>query len=295
MCVCVYVCVLSRFNCIWLLVTLWTVACSLLCPWDSPGKNTGVGCHALLQGIFLMLDWNLCLLTLLHWQADSSLPLVPPGKLSFFHILTQVIFFWNKSKTTLLSLITKSPINTRIQSWFLSVASGPVCTSKGLSQWNLPDLTSPLLFLQRASLPYMSVHWPRVFLSLWAVPDPDTCFFWNLLSWGPQQATPPWASDVVSSTDQEQRDDAVTWHLLSKEKAPRKAWAANPPARLHTHVRRRGLGACSDWRHRFQWVEWKLFTWFHMRTLMAEGQHLGLRCHFKPPFLVSGSQTSLFL
>ena len=25
----------------------------LLCPWDSPGNNTGVGCHALLQGIFL--------------------------------------------------------------------------------------------------------------------------------------------------------------------------------------------------------------------------------------------------
>ena len=24
----------------------------LLCPWGSPGKNTGVGCHALLQGIF---------------------------------------------------------------------------------------------------------------------------------------------------------------------------------------------------------------------------------------------------
>ena len=23
----------------------------LLCPWDSPGKSTGVGCHALLQGI----------------------------------------------------------------------------------------------------------------------------------------------------------------------------------------------------------------------------------------------------
>ena len=25
---------------------------SLLCPWDSPGKNTGVGCHAFLHGIF---------------------------------------------------------------------------------------------------------------------------------------------------------------------------------------------------------------------------------------------------
>ena len=24
----------------------------LLCPWDSPGKNIGVGCHFLLQGIF---------------------------------------------------------------------------------------------------------------------------------------------------------------------------------------------------------------------------------------------------
>ena len=24
----------------------------LLCPWDSPGKNTGVGCHSLLQEIF---------------------------------------------------------------------------------------------------------------------------------------------------------------------------------------------------------------------------------------------------
>ena len=26
--------------------------CSLRCPWNSPGKSTGVGCHFLLQGIF---------------------------------------------------------------------------------------------------------------------------------------------------------------------------------------------------------------------------------------------------
>ena len=31
---------------------------SLLCPWDSPGKNTGVDCHALLQGIFPTRDWT---------------------------------------------------------------------------------------------------------------------------------------------------------------------------------------------------------------------------------------------
>ena len=30
----------------------------LLCPWDSPGKSTGVGCHFLLQGIFLTQGWN---------------------------------------------------------------------------------------------------------------------------------------------------------------------------------------------------------------------------------------------
>ena len=37
-------------------------------PGDSPGKNTGVGCHFLLQGIFLTQGSNPCLL---HWQADS--------------------------------------------------------------------------------------------------------------------------------------------------------------------------------------------------------------------------------
>ena len=52
-----------------------------LCPWDSPGKNTGVGCSALFQGIFPTQGSNPCLLCLLHWQA-VSLPLVPPGKLS---------------------------------------------------------------------------------------------------------------------------------------------------------------------------------------------------------------------
>ena len=31
-----------------LFVILWTVAVRLLCPWDFPGKNTGVGCHLLL-------------------------------------------------------------------------------------------------------------------------------------------------------------------------------------------------------------------------------------------------------
>ena len=38
----------------------------LLCPWNSPGKNTGVNYHSLLQGIFLTQGSHLCLLRLLH-------------------------------------------------------------------------------------------------------------------------------------------------------------------------------------------------------------------------------------
>ena len=43
---------------------------------DFPGKNTGVGYHSLLQGIFPTQGSNPCFL---HWQAGSS-PLAPPGK-----------------------------------------------------------------------------------------------------------------------------------------------------------------------------------------------------------------------
>ena len=57
---------------VWLFVTL-----CIVCAWDSPGRNTGVGCHALLQGVFPTLGWNLHLLRLLHWQV-GSLQLVPP-------------------------------------------------------------------------------------------------------------------------------------------------------------------------------------------------------------------------
>ena len=47
----------------------------LLCPWDHPGKNTGVGSQSLLQGIFWSQESNSHPLHLWHcWQA-GSLPL----------------------------------------------------------------------------------------------------------------------------------------------------------------------------------------------------------------------------
>ena len=70
-------------------VPLWAVSDSLqphglqparlLCPWDSPGKNPGVSCHALFQGISPAQAQNPHLLCLLHWQA-GSLPLAQLGK-----------------------------------------------------------------------------------------------------------------------------------------------------------------------------------------------------------------------
>ena len=55
---CSLVCALLP-RCVWLCVTLWGIAClEFLCPWAYPGKNTGVGCHFLLQRIFPIQGLN---------------------------------------------------------------------------------------------------------------------------------------------------------------------------------------------------------------------------------------------
>ena len=58
MCVCVCVCVCVLVSHVQLFVTSWTVACQALLSQNSPGKNTGVGCHSLLQGIFPIRGWS---------------------------------------------------------------------------------------------------------------------------------------------------------------------------------------------------------------------------------------------
>ena len=67
------------YICVRLFVTPWTMPFRLLCPWDSLGMNTGVGCCGLLQGIFLTQGSNQSLLCFLLWQA-GFLPLASPGK-----------------------------------------------------------------------------------------------------------------------------------------------------------------------------------------------------------------------
>ena len=71
-----------------LFATAWTIA-RLLCPLDFPGKNTGVGCHSLLQGIFLTQGSNPGPLYHKHILYSQ-----PPGKL----ITNQVS--WNSTQLT---------------------------------------------------------------------------------------------------------------------------------------------------------------------------------------------------
>ena len=52
----------------------------LLCPWNSSGKNTGVGSHSLFQGVFLTQGSNLV------WHTAGRLPSEPQGKPGFLLI-----------------------------------------------------------------------------------------------------------------------------------------------------------------------------------------------------------------
>ena len=61
-----------------------------LCPWDSPGKNTGVDCHALLQGIFPI--WEVCEVQgALCWSVNE-------GDLFFPILPLERVWGWGKSK-----------------------------------------------------------------------------------------------------------------------------------------------------------------------------------------------------
>ena len=69
----------------------------------SPGKNTGVGCHFLLQGVFPTQESNLCLL---QWKVDS-LPLSHQG--------SHTMKIWKlKPQDTLLAGANEGPDNVII-------------------------------------------------------------------------------------------------------------------------------------------------------------------------------------
>ena len=142
-------CMLSCFSHVWLFVTLWTMAHQVgFCLWDSPGKNTGMGCPALLQGIFLTQGLNPCLLhcrwilnVLRHWGSPKyivyswdivfvltsnsiclklcSLSLIP-NCLPFTYIYIYIFFFYH---STMIILVPKLTIfgTDMFDSFFISL------------------------------------------------------------------------------------------------------------------------------------------------------------------------------
>ena len=87
----------------------------LLCPWNSPGKNTGVGSHSLLQGIFPSQESNLgflycrqILYHLSHWGSPEQNifpPNILPGDLLPSAPLTIIL------EIPFASLVVRSPIS----------------------------------------------------------------------------------------------------------------------------------------------------------------------------------------
>ena len=97
---------LIHFSHVQLFAAQWTVAHQAPLPWDSPGKNTGVGCHALLQGIFptqgsepaspaapaVQADS----LPLSHWGMESALGERYGVPYSYFYLLLETFkIFYN--------------------------------------------------------------------------------------------------------------------------------------------------------------------------------------------------------
>ena len=76
MCVCAHTCVCTQsLIYVRLFVTPYTIACQVpLSMGFSPQDYWSVGCHFLLQGVFLIQGSDLCLWHFLHWQ-EESLPL----------------------------------------------------------------------------------------------------------------------------------------------------------------------------------------------------------------------------
>ena len=80
----------------------------LLCPWDFPVKNTGVGCHFLLQGIFRSRYWMwvswIGRLIFYHWATKEALQLIIVMKSDWTEIKPQIVWIQKPTVTHWISL-----------------------------------------------------------------------------------------------------------------------------------------------------------------------------------------------
>ena len=119
----------------------------LLCPWDFPSKNTGVGCHFLLQGIFhapgiepaspVSPAWAGRFFTTEPWgnltlyaSSFQNLGLTTPHPLQYLHIISSICWSaptWSRICPPCLGLPTES-VPT-------AVYNSPLTSTKLLCSW----------------------------------------------------------------------------------------------------------------------------------------------------------------
>ena len=68
----------------------------LLCPWDFPGKSTGVGCHCLLE-LHYYNHWSY--IELYIWSTASSLVIISVEGSVIYLVIQEIIILWNKQNT----------------------------------------------------------------------------------------------------------------------------------------------------------------------------------------------------
>ena len=98
---CTWLCAQSLSR-IWFFATLWTVTHQALCPWDFPGKNTGVGCHFLLQRYLTLSRY---ISPLLVQNKDSNAYIYWIMMAEFFFLKGYVIYYHLKYQHNVLKVI----------------------------------------------------------------------------------------------------------------------------------------------------------------------------------------------
>ena len=137
LCFFMFVYMLSCFSHIQFFVTPWTGAGQAPCPCNSLSKNTGVGCHALFQGIFLTQRLNLCLLHLLHWHA-GSLPLTSATWEAFFKCLFP-LFFGRASLVAQMVKNMPAMQETWVQPLLQDSLQEGMAAHSSILAWRIPD------------------------------------------------------------------------------------------------------------------------------------------------------------
>ena len=128
-----------------------------LCPWNFPGKNTGVCCHSFLQGIFPIQGSNPRLLCPQQWQADSF-------QLSHLRNpdMPQLILMTIKFKITLLSFCL---LNERIGRYHISYFLNEIFTLAIINEKqgeNCRETTPSFAFLSQTLISKCHIIWTYI-------------------------------------------------------------------------------------------------------------------------------------